>query len=349
MLFKSNKLVGLDIGTSTIKLVEVEGTGKKITLTAFGYVPTPQGAISNGNIVDTAALSVAIEQLLQQTGSKSKKAVVGVSGSSIITKKISIPRIDDQLLAEQLKWEAEQYIPFDINEINLGYHILANVPSPPEQMNILLVGAKRELVTKYAEVVEGAGLGCSIVDVTGFALANCYEANYGMNKGQTIGLLSMGAAFTQFVVLEYGEVTFCREILFGGGNYTQDIQKVMSISAEEAESMKISASQGQAVPQEVTDCIKQTNEAAAEEVRRILDFLMTTGTDINISKFYVTGGGFGVSGLTGQLSSVLGVEVEILNCFQNIRFDPAQFAADYVAQIGPYVAVGLGLAMRQGG
>lgn len=348
MLFKPNRLIGLDIGTSTIKLVEVERKGRKFVLKNFGYVPTPPGSITNGNINDSASLSIAIEQLLQQTGTKSKKAAVGLSGSSVITKKISIPRIDESLLPDQLKWEAEQYIPFDVSEINLGYHILRNVPAPAEQMNILLVGAKRELVSKYVEVVEGAGLSCTVVDVSGFAMANCYEANYGVLTGEVVGLLSMGASFTQFVILEHGEVTFSREILFGGNNYTQEIQKAANVNIEEAEALKISASQGQPVPQEVSEAIKQTNEVAAEEVRRVLDFLMTTSTDIAITKFYATGGAMASPGLLESFKTVLSVPVETLNCFQTIKYDKS-FGDDYIQQIGPFVSTGVGLSMRVGG
>lgn len=349
MFFGSNKIIGLDIGTSTIKLVEVEGSGKKTTLSSFGYIPTPQNSVVAGEIVQPELVSQAIVELIKQTKTKRKKAAIGICGTAMITKRISIPRIEENLLPEQLRWEAEQYIPFDINEINLGYHILRNSQTSPEQMNLLLIAAKKDLVVKYAEVVESAGLNCILADVAGFALSNCYQLNYNATGPHTAGLMSMGASLTQFVVMENNEVTFCRDIPVGGMNFTSDIQKTMGISFEEAESLKISAGQGQPVPQEVMDSINQTSEAVSEEIRRSYDFYLATAGDISIPKFYVTGGGFALKSLKEKMQSTLGVSVDNLNPFAAINYDHRTFNADFIHQISPFISIGLGLALRQGG
>jgi len=347
MLFGSNKLVGLDIGTSSIKLVEVEATKKKITLTSFGFIPTPPGSITAGEINNPEALSEAIRKLVAQSKTKRRKACTSIWGTAVITKKISIPRIERNVLSEQLKWEAEQYIPFDINEINLEYHVLDEVRASPDQMNVLLVAAKRDFVMRYAEVVEAAGLECSVVDVSGFALANCFEVNYGKTPNQTLALLNIGAGMTNFVILENGEATFSRDIPVGGITYTNDIQKVMGVSLEEAESLKISAGTGQPVPQEVSDVLVQTNEVVAEEIRRSFDFYLATSSDASIHKIYVTGGGLGLPGLYEQLQSSLSLPIENLNPFINIDFNRRVFSEEYISQISPYASVGLGLALRQ--
>jgi len=347
MLFGSNKLVGLDIGTSSIKLVEVENNRGRVSLTSFAFVPTPAGSISGGEISNPEALSEAIRGLVAQTKTKRKKASTAIWGTAVITKKISIPKIEEKLLGEQLKWEAEQYIPFDINDINLEYQILRKGPTSADQMNVLLVAAKRDLVMRYAEVVESAGLDCSIIDVAGFALGNCLEVNYGQLTGQTVAVLNVGASFTNFVVVESGEVAFSRDINVGGATYTNDIQKVMGISLEEAESLKVSAGTGQPVPQEVTDILHQTNEAVGEEIRRSFDFYLATSNEMTISKIFVTGGGLGLPGLYAQIQTILSIPLENLNPFSQVEYNRRIFSDEYIGQISPYAAVGIGLALRQ--
>jgi len=349
MLFGSKQLVGLDIGISSIKLVEVEQTKKIVTMTSFGFVPTPPGCISGGEITNPDALSHAISTLVQQSKTKRKQAATAIWGTAVITKKISIPRIEENLLGEQLKWEAEQYIPFDIKDINLQYSLLRNATNAnPEQMNVLLVAAKRDFVLRYAEVIEAAGLECSIIDVAGFAMANCFEINYPELKRSTVVLLNFGASMTNFVVVENGEASFSRDISVGGNTYTSDIQKIMGVSLEEAENLKISAGTGQPVPQEVTDALAQTSEAVTEEIRRSFDFYLATSSDSNIQKVFVSGGGIGLPGLFDQIKTALSLPLEHFNPFQNIRYG-RQFTPEYINQIAPYAGVGLGLAMRQVG
>jgi type IV pilus assembly protein PilM len=349
MFFGSKKLLGLDIGLSSIKLVEVEQSRGSTTLTSFGFIPTPPGAITGGEITDPNALSEAIKTLVDQTKTKIKKACTAMWGAAVITKKISIPKIDEKLLSEQLKWEAEQYIPFDIKDINLQFQVLRKSPAPnPEQMNVLLIGAKRDYVLRYAEVIEMAGLECSIIDVAGFALANCFEVNYPEMESSSVVLLNIGAGVTNFVAIENGESSFSRDIAVGGNSYTNDIQKVMGISQAEAEGMKVSAGTGQVVPQEVTEALSQTNEVVAEEIRRSYDFFLATSTEAHIQKIYVTGGGIGTPGLFEAIKTTLALPVENFNPFINVRASSA-FSSEYLQQIMPYAGVGIGLAMRQEG
>lgn len=347
--FGSKKLLGLDIGVSSIKLVEVELSRNNVTLTSFGFIPTPEGAITGGEIVDPSAVAQAITSLASQTKTKIKKACTAMWGSAVITKKISIPKIEEKLLPDQLKWEAEQYIPFDIKDINLQYQVLRNIPPPnPEQMNVLLIGAKRDYVLRYAEVVETAGLECSIIDVAGFALANCFLVNYPDYHNKSVVVLNFGAGVTNFVVIEKSEATFSRDISVGGNTYTTDIQKTMNVSIQEAEGLKISASTGQAVPQEVTDVINQTNEVVAEEIRRSFDFFLATSAEASIEKVFVTGGGMGIPGLFDQIKTILNLPLENFNPFINVRASRS-FTPEYLQQIAPYAGVGIGLAMRQEG
>lgn len=345
MLFGSSSLIGLDIGTSSIKLVEVDNSKKNPVLKAFGFVPTPPGSIVGGEISDPGALASAISRLVQQSGVGAKKACTAIWGTAAISKKISIPRIEENLLQEQLRWEAEQYIPFDINEINLGYHVLRGANNP-ENMDVLLVAAKKDYVLRFAEVVESAGLDCEIVDVAGFALSNCFEMNYGKGHGN-IGLLNFGAGVTNFVVLEDGDVGFARDVPVGGNTYTSDIQKTMGVSMEEAESLKISAGTGQPVPKEVSEVLAQTNEAVADELMRSYEFYQAN-TGAEISKIFVTGGGLGLPGLFEAVQLALKVELKSFNPFNKVQYS-RDYKPDFIAQISPYISVGMGLALRSGG
>jgi len=339
------KLLGLDIGTSTIKMIELDVGKKSSTLVSFAIVPTPPQSFASGEILDTQAVAGAIQELLQKIGTKRDRVAVGLGGSSVIVKRITIPRMEKDLIAEQIRWEAEQYIPFDINEVNLGFEILRS-GSSSENMDLLLVAAVSNHVFKYAESAQMARLACEVVDVNGFALANCFRANYGDMVGQTLALLNIGATATNMAIVESGEVVFCRDIPVGGLTYTQDLQKGLSVSLEEAESIKLSVAQGQA-PAEAEAILKSTHEVFLEEIRGSLDFFHNTARNQGVSKSYITGGGSKTPGLHEALGAL--TPVEKLDPLFNISVNPKKFSADYVNQIRDLAAVAIGLGLRQVG
>ncbi|MBX3040041.1 MAG: pilus assembly protein PilM, partial [Bdellovibrionaceae bacterium] len=219
MFFKSKKVIGLDIGTSSLKIAELDVSKSGATLQGFRLAPTPLNAVSGGEIIDTMSLSQAVRGLVDELGSKRKSVCTGMWGMAVIVKKITMPKMDKKLLAEQIRYEAEQYIPFDINNISLSHQVLPSTVTG-ETQDILLIAAQNELVSQYFQVVSMANLDCKILDVSGFALANCFELNYGRFPGETIGLLNFGAAVTNFVVISNGDIIFSRDIPVGGQNYT---------------------------------------------------------------------------------------------------------------------------------
>lgn len=346
-LFNSKKLVGIDIGTSTIKLAEMDVSKNSAKLTSFSIMPTPPGAVQAGEVSDVGSLADAIRTLLDQAKSRRKHASIGVWGAAVVVKRISVPRMDENVLAEQIRWEAEQYIPFDINSINLDYAVLKSGPQAGDSMSVLLIAAQKEFVLRYAEAVEGTGLQCSVIDVNGFAFANCFQHNYG-DTGQTVALLNIGAGTTNFVVMSQNEIVFSRDIIVGGINHTTDLMKQMNISLEEAEGIKISASNGQASPQEAMDCIQQTNEVVIEEIQRSFDFYFATVTDTPIQKIYFSGGSVSVPGLTQGVSKIVNIPGEVMNPFQNIGVG-GSVSASMIPQIQNFAAVSMGLALRKVG
>lgn len=345
-LFGEKKLVAIDIGTSSIKLAEVETSRRGPILKRFSMYPLSPGLVQGGEIIDAATVAGCIQTLVKQSRVKTKLASTGLWGGSVIVKKISMPKMEPALVAEQIKWEAEQYIPFDINEISLEHHILENRSSASESMEVLLVAAKQDFVFRSVEAVESAGLTCSVLDVSAFALANCFEANYGQLDG-TIALLNIGAAVTNLIVLDRGEVIFCRDIAVGGGAYTAEIAKVMGVSATEADSLKISASLGQEVPSDVNNIIASTSEQVAEEIRNSFEFYTATAAGSAIQRLYVSGGSIFIPGLIEQLSKSIGAPYEVFDPFLKMTYDTKAFTADYISQIKAISPIAIGLAMRK--
>lgn len=345
MFFGEKKLVAIDIGTTSIKLAEVESSRRGPVLKRFAIYPLAPGLVTGGEITDAASVAAGIQTLVKSNKVRTKFASTGLWGGSVIVKKISMPKMEPALVAEQVKWEAEQYIPFDINEISLEHYILQNRDSA-ESLDVLLIAAKQEFVFRSVETIESAGLTCAVLDVSAFALANCFEANYGHLDG-TVALLNIGASVTNLVVLDRGEIIFCRDIPIGGGAYTNEIAKAMGISATEAESLKISASLGQEVPADVNNIISNASEQVVEEIRNSFEFYTATASGAAIQRLYVSGGSIFIPGLVEQLSKTVGAPYEVFDPFLKVTYDQKAFSAEYVSQIKAISAVAIGLAMRK--
>ena len=348
MFFQSKKIIGLDIGSSSIKLAELDVSKKGAQLVSFGFTPTPPNAVTAGEIVDVSGVGFAIQQLLMEIKSKRKKIATAMWGTAVIVKKITIPKMDKKLVKEQIRFEAEQYIPFDITNISLAHHILST-PSSPDTMDILLIAAQNELVKQYVQVVEVSGQECGVLDVSGFALANSFEINYGKQIGEVVGIFNFGASVTNFVVIQNGEVIFSRDIPVGGFNYTNEIHKGLGVTVAEAEALKLSAVSGREVPDEVHSIISSTNDSITEEVRSSLDFLSATTNGLSLTRCYFTGGSSGVNGLIEAISRSANVPMEMFNPFRTITANPKKFSPEYLEQISPFAAVVTGLGLRTAG
>jgi type IV pilus assembly protein PilM len=347
VFFGAKKVVGLDIGTSTVKMAELDVGRGGAQLLSFGFLPTPPGAVGGGDIANVQAVSELIRALGQQTKIKRKSACVGMWGTSVIVKKITMPRIEKKLIAQQVRWEAEQYFPFDPNEISLAHHMIQS-PGGAETMDILLVAAQNLMVTQYSQTVVGAGYKLDVLDVSGFALANTFELNYGKIPGQTIALLNIGAGVTNFVVVHDGDVIFSRDIPFGGGNYTMEIHKEMGITLPEAEALKLGAVTGGEVPEQVHSIMKSVNDMMVEEIRNSFEFFSASSAGFTITQCFYTGGSSSIPHLIAAASQTIGVPFEPINPFVKIR--PARgMSPEYLQQIGPFASVVLGLAMRKAG
>ncbi|MBK9323850.1 MAG: type IV pilus assembly protein PilM [Bdellovibrionaceae bacterium] len=347
MLFGSKKVLGLDIGTSSIKIAEVDVSKNGAQLLSFAITPTPPNSVAAGEISDVTSVGIAVQGLVSDIHSKRKSIATGMWGTAVIVKKITIPKMERKLIQDQIRFEAEQYIPFDINNISLAHHVL-NSSSTDDTIDLLLIAAQNELVFQYMSVIETAGLKCGVLDVAGFALANSFEANYGKFARDVVGILNFGASITNFVVIHNGDVVFCRDIPIGGFNYTNEIHKGLGISIQEAEALKLSAVSRREVPTEVHGIISSTNELVTEEVRNSLDFLSATTSGMTLSRCFFTGGSSVTTGLIETVSRVNGIPFEQLNPFHRVKAS-RKFSQNYLNQIGHFAAIATGLGMRKTG
>lgn len=345
MFFSSKKVIGVDLGSSSIKIVEMEPSGGKYNLISFGIIPTPHDAISNGQINNSAAISEAIHGLLREMKSKSKKAVTGMWGSSIIIKKINIPKVDKVVLKETIRFEAENYIPFDIASVSLCYEILPSSRSD-ETMDVLIIAAKNDELVQFAEVLTLSGLNCSVMDANSVALANCFELNYGSLRNETVAIMNFGSECTNFIVMSEGSLIFCRDIGVGGGSINTEICRSMGVSMAQAESFKVSALSGAEVPDEVHAALNAETERMVEEIKNGFDFFAASNNGIAVSRIYYSGGGSYLNSLIQQLGISLGVPFEKLDPFRNIKVNPKKFNDAYLDRISVFAPIAIGLAAR---
>ena len=346
---KAKSIVGLDIGSSSVKAVECVVKKSGIELLNVGVAPLPPEAIVQGAFLNSSAIVEAIQQAVEQGGIKSKNVATAVSGHSVIVKKISLPSMTREELEESIRWEAEQYIPFDINEVNLDFQILEGT-EVEGQMDVLLVAAKKDLIDDYVQVITEAGLHPAVIDVAAFAVENAFTANYEAEPDEVVALVNIGSQVVNINIVSGGAPAFTRDISTGGSVYTEEIQKALSISWEEAERMKIGGTGEEdsqdVVPQEVEDAMRNVTETVLGEISRSLDFFAATAAESRINRVFVSGGGSKVSGLDAAFQGKTNLPVERLDPLARV-IPSSRFEADFLEKVGPSLGVGIGLAMRR--
>jgi type IV pilus assembly protein PilM len=346
---KTNSIIGLDIGSASVKAVELTAKTKGIELQHVGIAQLPPEAIVQGAFLNSSAIVDAIREAVNGASSRTKNVATAVSGHSLIVKKISLPSMTRDELDESIRWEAEQYIPFDINEVNLDFQILSSGESEG-QMDVLLVAAKKDLIDDYVNVVREAGLHPAVLDVEAFAVENAFEASCECAPDEVIALADIGAQVVNINVIANGIPAFTRDITTGGNQYTEEIQKALSISFDEAERLKLggnSADQSQdVIPQEVEHAIRSVTDTVVGEISRSLDFFTATAAESRIGKVLLCGGGSKVAGFVNTFHERTGFEVEVMNPLS--RMLPSKgFDAEYLDEVGGSLGVGIGLATRR--
>jgi type IV pilus assembly protein PilM len=343
---KKDHIVGLDIGSRSIKAVELTETKRGLSLTRIGIVDIAHGAIEEGTINDPETVAESIKQLFKSYNIKESNVAVSIGGYSVIVKKISVQTMDEEKLQETIHFEAEQYIPFDISDVNLDFQILGESESNPGMMNVFLVAAKKEMVNDYINLVNLAGLNPCIVDVEAFALQNTFEANYDMQSENT-ALIDIGASKTSLNILKGNSSLFMRDVSLGCGQINQKIMSLIECSFEEAEQLKYGDKPDKLTQEDLKGIVSSVVTDWCTEIRRALDFFYSTYPEDQIKRIILSGGGANIDEFRKLLAAEASAEVESINPFKNFEIDKKNFDDAFIKQIAPQAAISMGLAMRK--
>jgi len=346
MAKKGRSVVGLDIGTSSVKLVELKETGKGIQLSKAGIMPLPPEAIVERSIMDASTVVLTIKDLLSSQKVRKKDVAISLAGHAVIIKKVNMPKMTGKELEENILVEAERYIPFEMSEVNVDFSVLSS-PEEGDMMEVLLVAAKRDLIEDYSSVVREAGLNPVIVDVDVFALQNAFELNYPMEVGDMVVLCDIGASMMNLNIVKDGKSLFTRDISIGGNLYSEELQKEIGVNFEEAERMKMGHLPEGVTPQMVERVMSRVSSTVAMEIAKSIDFFVATFPEERIARLYLTGGCAKIPSLKRAIEERLNISVEIFNPFNMIESDPRIFSPDYLEEIAPFMSVGVGLAIRK--
>jgi type IV pilus assembly protein PilM len=343
--------VGLDIGSSSVKVVQLKQTSKGYQLVNFGIEPLPSQTIVDGAIMNQAAVVDAIRSLISALKLKGKDVATAISGHSVIIKKIKVPPMTPEELEEQIPWEAEHHIPFSKDDVEID-HQLVSTQNAQGQMELLLVAAKKEVVSDFTMVIREAKLMPTVMDVAAFTIQNAFEVNYDASPDEAIALINVGASLSNINIVWGGTSAFTRDVTVGGNIFTEEIQKRLNVSQEEAEAWKIgSVGEGahEVLPHEVEAVLAEVADGVAGQFQRSLDFFLSSSADATISRIYLCGGAAKVSSLQKSLEEKARTRVELLNPFQRIIVDERRFDMEFLQQHSAEATVAVGLALRRAG
>ena len=351
MLF-DRPLIAIDIGSSSIKMVELGGTDSARRLNRFAVEQLPPGLVTDGTITDTAPVQAALSKLVKSVGVKGRRATVSIGGSGVLIKKIAVPMGTDVAIDEQVNYAAEQAFQIDPAELYRDHVLLPTEDGKDGQIDALVVGARREIIEQYVSVVRGAGMRIGVIECSSFSLANIFEYSYGTVDG-LCALISIGASYCQMSFLYNGRYIFNRDIPFGGEMYTRRIMEALGSSFENAEAMKLSASSGvQSAPQDVTSLISEVNSQIVGELNSTVAYFGQSGeipAGTVLKYAFLTGGACRTVGLDAAIAAMLQVPVYPLNPFQRLQISEKKFQMDQLMAVSPMLAVATGAGMRQKG
>lgn len=346
-------LVGLDIGSSSLKLAEVvEAPKGGYILNRFSQLPLPQGIIVDGVIHDSSLLTAKVKELFKTSGNRHKGIVTSLSGHSVIIKKVSFPTMEEEEMREMIKEDAAQYLPFDnMEEVNFDFQILGENEYNSSQLEVLLVAAKKNIIDSYTETLQAAGLNVVIMDVDSFALETVYEENYDFEENDIVALINIGASITNINVVRTDTSIFTRDFTLGGNKITESVADKLGVSFDEAERIKIEGPIGadEFERNEFRMSLIEYADPICAEIERSIEFFRSTSGGDYIKSVLLSGGGAKLPGLVEELQQRLGIDTEIIDPFQKIAINDKSVDASLVEQMGPALAVSIGLALRREG
>lgn len=352
-LMKKKNLVGLDIGSFALKLVELrpkkKGKETFFELEALGYEPVPYQSIVEGSIMDSTAVADAIQHVHYESKSKTSDLAFGVSGSSVIVKRIEVQRLSPNEMHEHILWEARPHIPFTPEEVNIDYQIVESPDIHPERVGVILAATKKEKLNDYLNVIAIANKNPRIVDLESFAALNSVLTNYEMYQERCIAIINIGASITNVIIARNGNPVFVRDIAFGGNQFTDLIQKELNLKYEKAESVKKGRPVDGVSPAVVKPVINMIFSELKSEIRKTFEFYRTNTTEGRIDNILLSGGTANLESIIDYFSQEFDMPAEIVNPFNNIEINPKKFDLDFIKEMSPVFNVAMGLALRSVG
>jgi type IV pilus assembly protein PilM len=347
MIFgKKTHLIGLDIGSRTIKIAEVVDKKTTQIFKSFHTIDIEPGLIEEGTVKDPETVSKSIRELYAKAKLKEKNVAISIGGYSVIVKKINVQNMTEDELQETIHFEAEQYIPFDISDVNLDFQILGESEHNPNQMSVLLVAAKKEMINEYINLVQMTGLNLCVIDVDAFALQNIFEFSYDPGD-ENIALIDIGASKTSLNILKDNSSVFMRDVSLGCGQINEKIATLVECSLAEAEEIKHGGQTEIISSEDLSSIISSAVTDWCTEIKRALDFFYSTFPEDQITKIILSGGGANIKEFRQLLAVETSTDVEIINPFQNFSIDNKSFDSSYLEQIAPQAAICMGLAIRK--
>lgn len=343
-LSNDDLVVGIDIGSHAVKVCQLKRTDKAYTVVNLGSATLPEGAVDDGTLNDSEVVGKTIEGLFKSLKIKKKKIGFSISGYSVIVKKVNLAVMSDEELETHIQSEAEQYIPFDIDDVYLDFQDLKTNTKETERTDVMLVAAKKEIVDDYLEMLEDLNLKPVIVDVDGFALENTYEYNY--PKDENVALVDIGASKMNINVISNGVSVVARDVVVGSRQLTEQIQSAFDLEFEEAEALKLGHIPAEEKQEEIADIFSSTCTQWVLEIKKAIDLYHVNHTDAPLSRLVLSGGGSKVSGLIDFLANETNLPVELFNPFGNMTVNSKKIDPDYLKSVGPEMAIATGIAIR---
>ena len=345
-LWGSKELIGLDIGSSAIKLAHVKPVGVEFRVKKFGVYPLPPDAIVDGAIMDHVSVIEGIKTALRELKVKEKEIATSLSGHSVIIKKVVLPTTTPEELEESIQWEVEQYIPFDIKDVKIDFQVIGPLKEDPSKMDVLLVAVKTDLVNDYVSVIRDAGLTPTIVDIDSIAAGNAFELCHPVSDEQVPMVVNVGASFMNINILHSGVPLFTRDVPMGGGMYTSEIQKQLAVSFDTAEELKIGKKDAGDRAEKIAEIMRTVSNILSTEVQRSYNFFSATYPDRLVTRVYLTGGAAKSAFLKEMLTEKIGVDVELFDPFEGLMLEEGSVDRSLAAGFNTAATVSIGLALR---
>jgi type IV pilus assembly protein PilM len=327
-------------------MVEIDRSKRGFELVFAGLAPLPDGAVVEKVVKRADAVGMAISALHKGSKSKTKHVATSMAGKSVIIKQVTMASMTDSQLEKQISMEAEPYIPFDIKDVNLDFFITGDRPEKEGTMEVVLVAAKKDYMEEYLGLVSSQGLSPVVVDVDPFALEVMHEFCYPNIQEEVVALVNVGASTINVNILKSGASQYTRDLPLGGDTITREIMRFFDVDYERAENIKRGANLDDVNPRNLRKIFQRSADYFVSELQKILDFFSTNVSYDPIQKIFLSGGAARTYGLSASMEADLNIPVELVDPFRSLKIDERAFDLDYLTEIGPQMAVAVGLALR---